>query len=121
MSVEDCRRSLPIKISRRSLAQIIRSAGPEFYQEWHRQIFVTAEQWAVIATGIKPPCSRSGDAGRKAAFKSSARSAESASGKKLALYSSRTPRRSASSPGSGYLMKQLLDSVQLLDSQTEAN
>jgi hypothetical protein len=74
MTVEDCRKSLPIRISRRKVVEYIRAAGPEYYQEHRRQIFLTREQWAVVVAGIRlTPCSKSRSAGGKASFKSSER------------------------------------------------
>jgi hypothetical protein len=58
LNVEQCRASLPIKISRREVVRYIRAAGPEFYQEHRRQIFLTPEQWAVVVATIRPPGAR---------------------------------------------------------------
>jgi hypothetical protein len=71
LTVEQCRASLPIKISRRALVRYIRAAGPGFYQEHRRQLFLTPEQWAAVVATIRPPGRRA--AGRRA---SSARSVE---------------------------------------------
>jgi hypothetical protein len=49
MSVNECRASLPIKISRRAVVSYIRAAGPEFYQEHRRQLFLSPTQWKEVA------------------------------------------------------------------------
>jgi hypothetical protein len=68
LTVEQCRASLPIKISRRALVRYIRAAGPGFYQEHRRQLFLTPEQWAAVVATIKPPERRA--AGRRASSRS---------------------------------------------------
>jgi hypothetical protein len=119
LSVQDCLAELPIKMAKRSLVQIIRAAGPDYYQEWRRQLFLTPEQWAVVVAGIKPPCSKSSGAGRGASFKSSVGtlSPEAAFEKARALCPSPTRKRNASSSNSGYLMSALTESVRQLPSQ----
>src|SRR6476660_9171872 len=85
MSVEECRKSLPIKISRRMVVNYIRAAGPEFYQEHRRQLFLTPEQWAAVVAGIKP---RSGSLGAAIGSSAHALSPEAASARALALTAS---------------------------------
>jgi hypothetical protein len=65
LSVEECRASLPIKISRRMVVNYIRAAGPD---EHRRQLFLTPQQWAAVAAGIKPCHSRSSGARKKGIF-----------------------------------------------------
>lgn len=55
LTVEECRATLPIKISRREVVRYIRAAGPDFYQEHRRQMFLSPEQWAAVVTTIHPP------------------------------------------------------------------
>jgi hypothetical protein len=51
LNVDQCRASLPIKISRREVVRYIKAAGPEFYQAHRRQLFLTPAQWmAVVQT-----------------------------------------------------------------------
>jgi hypothetical protein len=99
MTVMECRATLPIRMSRRSLVGIIKAAGPEYYQEWRRQLFLTPDQWAAIATRIKAPCSRLPRGGRRASFKTPIRdlSPEEAYARALALTQESMPRRKARS------------------------
>ncbi len=60
MSVEQCRASLPIAISRREVTGYIRAAGPDFYQEHRRQLFLSPQQWAAVVNTIKPRGTRKG-------------------------------------------------------------
>jgi hypothetical protein len=55
LSVDECRASLPIKISRRMVVNYIRAAGPALYQEHRRQLFVTPEQWLAIVAKMMNP------------------------------------------------------------------
>src|SRR5262249_401202 len=89
LSVEDCRRSLPIRVSRRALVRYIKAIGPQYYQEHRRQIFLTPEQWKVVAASIK--CSRSSGAGRRASFRSQVLSPERAFARARELLASDTP------------------------------
>src|SRR5262249_32392908 len=116
LSVEQCRASLPIRISRRKLVEYIRTAGQDYYQEHRRQLFLTPQQWQVVAAGIKP-CSKSSGGGRRAPFKSSVHSPESAYAKAQALFPSRTRRPSASSLSGSSLTKAPSESVEQPRSQ----
>jgi hypothetical protein len=55
LTVEQCRATLPIKISRRQVVNYIKKAGPDYYLEHRRQLFLTPEQWrAVVALTMRP-------------------------------------------------------------------
>jgi hypothetical protein len=54
LTVEQCRQSLPIQISRKEVIRYIKAAGPDFYQEHRRQIFLTPEQWTLVVKTMRP-------------------------------------------------------------------